>query len=134
MGTRNLTRAIQSRTTHSIQGRPQTCRIRCSRLRRPAARVGRRCRPSYRTCKTSSATPTSDTETRLCRGDDTHSRRAEGDAMTRKSPLFQCARLLLVLVAVTAIVGGAFAQLPGTGNVPQYAPPFDMIGFIQKAT
>ena len=53
--------------------------------------------------------------------------------MARKSSFQQCTRQLLTVVVVLA--GSAFAQLPGfTGNVPSYAPPFDMIGFIQKAT
>ncbi|MFL6304312.1 MAG: hypothetical protein ACJ72H_12305 [Candidatus Sulfotelmatobacter sp.] len=41
-------------------------------------------------------------------------------------------RIALAIVLITSSL--AFAQLPGTAGVPQYAPPFDMIGFIQKAT
>ena len=54
--------------------------------------------------------------------------------MTRKVSSFTCTSTYLVLVAIFAIAASAFAQLPGSNGVPQYAPPFDMIGFIQKAT
>jgi hypothetical protein len=54
--------------------------------------------------------------------------------MTRKSSSFTCTSAYLALVAIFTIATSAFAQLPGSNGVPQYAPPFDMIGFIQKAT
>ena len=55
--------------------------------------------------------------------------------MSRRTSFLNLAPATVIVVAVVALAGVAFAQLPGfTGNVSPYAPPFDMIGFIQKAT
>jgi hypothetical protein len=53
--------------------------------------------------------------------------------MNRRSNFTSIAGGLLVLLAILAITTSAFAQLPNVGGVANYAPPFDMVGFMQDA-
>jgi hypothetical protein len=53
--------------------------------------------------------------------------------MNRRSNYTSVAGAILMVVALLAVSTSAFAQLPGTGGVPAYAPPFDEVGFIQDA-
>src|SRR5689334_15198447 len=53
--------------------------------------------------------------------------------MNRRSNYTAIAGGMLILLALLAISTSAFAQLPGVGGVPAYAPPFDTVGFITDA-
>jgi len=53
--------------------------------------------------------------------------------MNRRSNYTSIAARALVVLALLAISFSAFAQVPGVGGVPAYAPPFDVVGYIQDA-
>jgi hypothetical protein len=53
--------------------------------------------------------------------------------MNRRSNYTSIVTRALAILAVIAISLSAFAQLPGVGGVANYAPPFDMVGFLQDA-
>ena len=57
----------------------------------------------------------------------------KANTMNRRSNYTSIAARALVVLALLAISFSAFAQVPGVGGVPAYAPPFDVVGYIQDA-